>query len=209
MSSDPLHEAMIIAGAGNLYDPDTMAQVKAEFDSADNPLVQLRVLLEDTDGSQGYPPEWAGHKYARGLIELAGNREKCIEITWDGYDFDPREVWQIPAIQRFCLGLLGWSDPSIPGTPPVLPHQAGMVFRALTDDESPIGGGMGSKLRIYAAADQALPPPLLSWHYNAGVWATHYHTAQIHIVALMAGVDNALDFAWSFQRAYPDLHGRT
>ena len=160
-----------LQGVGSLTDPEVRERVIREVRDHPKPWVHLQVLREDIDGQHEYPPEWAGNAYAEWLLKVV-NREDCVDVTFDGWDFDRREVFQIPEIAKFCNSFLGRFQGKVPvkmekgrtRNLPVTPkpdQERSILKRLFKDDPTQHTSKASSpRLRIFLCAETLQEFPL-------------------------------------------------
>lgn len=165
----------------------------------------LEVRREDIDGRHGYFPEWAGNQYAFRLLEEFEEIGPRVEMTFEGYDEDPREVFQIPEVQRFCCGFLGRTIVRFyPKTDQIGFHRGrfgaweGKILPLLSTQDKLVEGPRpfreneqyGTRLRIFGCAEQAFPDPILKWEIEADtVWAANAGPAMVMVDSLIKHSD--------------------
>lgn len=200
-------------GVGSLMDPVEQEAARRRIATVENLAVQLEVLRDDIDGSVGCSPEWAGNQYATVLLSIVGDRKDFVDLTFDGWDFDSREVFQINEIRRFCMGFLG----RIVATPGRRkPNAQGEVYVGLESRSrgewegrilevlasKPFGnllgdvrGDIGSRLRVFGCAEQLYERPLLTWvpSPTGRGWVANGAKAEQAIEAAITGKPMVLD----------------
>lgn len=132
-------------------------------------LISQYVLREHLENPK-YPPEWAGYCYAMADLKLFSDYPGHLDVTFDGWDADHREIFQIPEIQRFCEGFLGRKtfiydlqsehDPGL---------WEGLILRLLHEQDPlhPDQPRSGTRLRLFGAADQRRSRPRVNWTWHS------------------------------------------
>lgn len=100
--------------------------------------------------------EGAGVKYLLAIMNLLKFRRGRVEFMWDGWGGDPREVFQIPEIQRFCVDFLGGAlDPTV-GDVDNATRLGQAVSWLSPAKKSPSSGGFGPRYLVMLAVDQSV-----------------------------------------------------
>ena len=161
-----------LPGVGSLSDPEVLEKIQQAVRTLPKPWVHLQVLLDDINGRLGYTPEWSGNLYAKWLLE-AVPRDDCVDVTFDGFDHDPREVFQIPEVCRFCHSFLGRFRGSVPlqmisrgkkrknlPVRPVPNQEREILKRLLIKNPSDGPKEASPRIRIFAYAETLQKAPL-------------------------------------------------
>jgi len=164
-----------LEGAAGRMEPDLRRQAEKVLGDPE-PLVFQNVLRDDIDGRHGYPPEWAGNMYAKSLLELIGDRQSIVEVAFDGWDDDPRPIFRIPEVQKWCAGFLGRVVVvRLPTAEKIafVRHSGagsweGRLLAALKREDTLFPGKnhAGTLLRVFGAADQLLVRPRVTWEHD-------------------------------------------
>ena len=159
-------EGLIIIYGYQDLPPAKLAEIPTVIQSG--AVVHFQVPPRDTLQN----PEWSGNQSALFLLglNLPSNR---VLVTFSGWDSDPREVFQIPEIQRWCVGFLGRVvayktrngqirliiQDEKPG------DWEGKILDLLLMEDPGFGSeeSSGSQFRIFGTADQLLDNPRVKW----------------------------------------------
>lgn len=147
-------------------------------------------------------PEWLGNIYAQHIQELVKIHQSpgFIEITFDGYDLDPRPVPLIQDAQRFCNGLLGrimasQDDQGRPNGRLIQQSTTrgsweGVILRSLREQDVTNPSPVGTRLRIFGAAEQVKDQPIISWAWDTKkkLWMCRPDRAMFAINAAIEGI---------------------
>lgn len=188
---------LVVSGIDVIYDePGALERVlQAIEESKGDVLLNWSVERTDISG-QRWSPELAGNKYAKVILDVAKGCENSVDVTFDGWETDPREIHQVPEIQRFCAGFLGRN---IPGSPErTIGKWEGRILRKLrvldalglidpTLTQGRLVGG-GCRVRIFGSAEQLRPHPLVRW---ADTGQGYNAEATLGLMAIQAAMDES------------------
>jgi hypothetical protein len=188
-----------LEGAAGNMTPDLRRQAEKVLGDP-KPLVHQNVLIEDINGRHGYPPEWAGNVYAKSLLELVRDQRGLVEVSFDGWDADPRPIFQIPEVQKWCAGFLGRVVVvRLPSIEKIAfrrhPRGAweGRVLAVLKREDMLFPGKnhAGTQVRVFGSAEQLSARPRVVWTLDpaSGLWLMDPQEAHRAIETAIAETD--------------------